>query len=650
MNLRQLAAMFVAAVLSVHAFGGEQFAAGPNSQPAATAPGVSAADRDATAKLAIPSEASQQQAEKQLNEVVGDRMAALRTPADRIALAVELKQTAAETSEPQVRFILLRHTRDLLIEAGDVDGAIAAQEALQKTFKIEGTPLEVSFWQRLSRAALPEDQSPKLCRGLLDAMAKAISGDRYDVARQLEYMAAPRVRRCNDKELSDRLESLTSQTVRYEAEYRQIASEAAVLTTRRDDAKANLAIGRFRCYAKGDWESGLPLLTRAASASPAAAGAAQREMARPSAPAEQAAVADAWWAVADTETAAYKPAIRMHAGYWYATAAPSLRGLTRLKAQERSAEYVKSHPATAVADAGKNGNAGGGAGAPNGAAPPAGPNAAAGDQQFTSPIQMVQALPANLLPKNGVGWTEQERNAGTNALKERVVGHQATFTVTLAQVSGENGFLRAATAPFEAGPFQLRISFAFDDEHPEKWPAIRAGGTFNVTGSVWIARFDPGLQMFVFLEDCRVLRAGEKAPSPVGGGTIRNAYSSVEEVIAALPMAILPRNDDEWADREKLTAFSKETFRRIADKRGTVTVTIQSIDMDPKRPTLKSVPIKVGSTSLIFSMAFEGNAVALADVKGGQTCTVTGEFMGPGCGSSGIFMWLHNCRMVSQKK
>ena len=38
------------------------------------------------------------------------------------------------------------------------------------------------------------------------------------------------------------------------------------LKTNPDDPQANLALGRYRCFAKGDWEAGLPLLAKSGDA------------------------------------------------------------------------------------------------------------------------------------------------------------------------------------------------------------------------------------------------------------------------------------------------------------------------------------------------------------------------------------------------
>ena len=75
----------------------------------------------------------------------------------------------------------------------------------------------------------------------------------------------------------------------------------------------------------------------------------------PKNPADRLAVADAWWTYAETQPQALRSGVRLHAGMWYAQASAGLTGLSKLKAEQRATEYLKSvAPSTAVADSGKD--------------------------------------------------------------------------------------------------------------------------------------------------------------------------------------------------------------------------------------------------------------------------------------------------------
>lgn len=125
-------------------------------------------------------------------------------------------------------------------------------------------------------------------------------------------------------------------------------------------------------------------------------------------------VADGWWNYSETLPPALRPVIRLHAGMWYAQVSASLTGLSKLKAEQRAADYLKSvAPLTAVADTG---------GADN-------------EPSFDGPLAILQSLPPNLFPATIVGWDEQHRKAVNDALSSTVVGHLGNFTITV----GESG-------------------------------------------------------------------------------------------------------------------------------------------------------------------------------------------------------------------
>ncbi len=108
-----------------------------------------------------------------------------------------------------------------------------------------------------------------------------------------------------------------------------------------DDAKANRVVGAFWCLDKEDWKKGLPLLARADEK--ALANAARKEQAEPTAPAEQTALGDAWFELANTH-ADYRPAMQQRAALWYMRALPDLKDAEKDRVEKRVQDLTKSHP------------------------------------------------------------------------------------------------------------------------------------------------------------------------------------------------------------------------------------------------------------------------------------------------------------------
>ena len=80
------------------------------------------------------------------------------------------------------------------------------------------------------------------------------------------------------------------------------------------DAARNLAVGRFRCFVRGDWDGGLPLLAKGSD--DALRAAAERDLARPTEPAAEAPAGSGWWDAADQAKGPARDRLRARAVYW----------------------------------------------------------------------------------------------------------------------------------------------------------------------------------------------------------------------------------------------------------------------------------------------------------------------------------------------
>src|SRR5204862_8007924 len=82
------------------------------------------------------------------------------------------------------------------------------------------------------------------------------------------------------------------------------------------DPDANLALGRYTCLVRGDWESGLPMLAKGADKDFAVIAAADLETTTWAA--DLMATAGAWWDLAEKQTDPTDRAkLRERAAYWY---------------------------------------------------------------------------------------------------------------------------------------------------------------------------------------------------------------------------------------------------------------------------------------------------------------------------------------------
>ena len=105
-----------------------------------------------------------------------------------------------------------------------------------------------------------------------------------------------------------------------------------------DDPEANLVVGKYLCFVKGDWDKGLPML--ALGKDEALKALAKQELEGAASSTEQAKLGDGWWNLAEKQEGTAKKQIQARAGYWYQKALPGLSGLMKDKVEKRLAQVA----------------------------------------------------------------------------------------------------------------------------------------------------------------------------------------------------------------------------------------------------------------------------------------------------------------------
>ena len=119
--------------------------------------------------------------------------------------------------------------------------------------------------------------------------------------------------------------------------FKAIAAPAAVLERSPADAPANAAVGKYRCFVKGDWSAGCRCCARGRCNAEGAGGTRPAKSRR-----SVCAIDHRRWLVGLGRSRSGwhpRPALaRGRAAVWYDLAAPKLTGLAKAKAEERVAE------------------------------------------------------------------------------------------------------------------------------------------------------------------------------------------------------------------------------------------------------------------------------------------------------------------------
>jgi hypothetical protein len=320
-------------------------AAAPASPAAATPPPASPS---APAPLAVPDAATQEKIKAEVSDIFKKEFAEAASPEKKSELAQKLlKQGEASANEPDARFVVLRMACDLMAEAGDVRGAMAAVDAMQRHYDIR--PLTVKTYL-LNRAieSMPSGSTGtpvgrQISETAMELAETYVNQDDYDAASGLANLALTAARKTHDSGLIQPLTGRDRELNRMKTRFAAVKKSLETLAGNADDAEANLAAGRWYCLSVDNWEKGLPLLAKGGDEG--LAKLARQEIASPAEPASQAALGDGWWDLAERDEDIRGPA-RARAHLWYERAAPTLAGLDKVRVKKRL-ETLAETPAKA---------------------------------------------------------------------------------------------------------------------------------------------------------------------------------------------------------------------------------------------------------------------------------------------------------------
>ncbi len=289
-------------------------------------------------KAPVPGEAELRSAEARLRELFGREIAAAKTAAQKLDLAARLTK-AGETTENDAaaRCVLLRTACEMAAAAGEIGEAFDMADRVHEEYAIDAVGMKADLLAKAVEAnRMGEEALARLpavvaaAAGLID---EAVAADEFDAAIRASRLAAAAARIVKDAQSSKDLDARTRDIERLKLRYASVQKALDALDENPDDAEANLTVGQWRCFVKGDWANGLRFLEK--SGDEKLAKPAAEDLAAPESAKEQLALADAWWEAAEREPGPAKAAIQARAGHWYEKALPRLAGLDKRRVENR---------------------------------------------------------------------------------------------------------------------------------------------------------------------------------------------------------------------------------------------------------------------------------------------------------------------------
>ncbi|NQT14659.1 MAG: PD40 domain-containing protein, partial [Planctomycetes bacterium] len=288
-------------------------------------------------KAPVPDDAAQAKARELIRQIYGPQHDEAKNSVEKTALAKKmLNEAADDRDDPANHFVLLQVARDMAVQAADANTAMAAVDQIARTYQVDAPAMKVeTLFQTAANASLSE-QRKAVARAAIPLIRAAREEDDYETANRLVRKALDLARRARDGALLKQMVAINKQVGESAQAYAEVAKAEAVLADNPTDPEANLAVGRYLCLTKRDWEKGIAMLALGSDAHLKAL--AVKELEGAASAGEQVALGDAWWDLAQTRRGKEEESLLPRAGSWYRLAQPSVAGLVKVKIDRRLEE------------------------------------------------------------------------------------------------------------------------------------------------------------------------------------------------------------------------------------------------------------------------------------------------------------------------
>jgi formylglycine-generating enzyme required for sulfatase activity len=273
-------------------------------------------------------------------EAYQEEYAQAQTPVARRVLANKILQKGQETKDdPVARFVLLRLARDVALKAEDNALAWQAIDRLAEGYELDPWAMKAEIVVAGTKQARKLPEHKAAAEQALAVMHAALDADSCVVAQEMAKLALAEAGKARERDLVGQARAGQKLAQQAAKSLEQIEAQRAKLKYAPDDPAANLAVGRYECFMKGDWAKGLAHLAK--SGDPAYSTLAAEDLKAPEQDAARLKLADAWWDLAQKAEARERDALLLRAGYWYEQVGSIDDALTRTKVENRQAQIAK---------------------------------------------------------------------------------------------------------------------------------------------------------------------------------------------------------------------------------------------------------------------------------------------------------------------
>ena len=285
----------------------------------------------------IPTDDEREEAASLIGQLYAEEIAAADTPNKQASLARQLTDDALGTyDDPVARYELFAMVVELYVQMGRLQPALEMLDHLNESHAIDLHQRRAEAATAVVAGLKSATQLEQLQSTLDEIFEEALAAEHFPAAYEILSANITAADTFERAELIDTLERRQRRLDAAHLDWRAVQGALATLREDPVDPEANLELGRYHCFARGNWEEGIPYLALGSDAN--LRQAARLELNLVPASVELKRVADAWW---ECDFSASDPAIhatRQRAAFWYTIAAVELTGISKTTAERRAAE------------------------------------------------------------------------------------------------------------------------------------------------------------------------------------------------------------------------------------------------------------------------------------------------------------------------
>jgi hypothetical protein len=230
----------------------------PDPEPELTSSLPTNSEPVSTGKLPEPDGAELATAMKEIREQHRAQFNSADLRTRQLLAGTLLNNASNRRSDPLKQYAMLKLSSETASQSGKLDTLIAAIDRIDDRF-------ETDFWALLTplvEAGISANVDfEMMSSGLMQLFDRARADEKFDISEDIASRAA-RVARNQGDSVQEEMLSRFARDMKALKVLREQFEAIEETETPSENPKANLTVGRYLCYGKGDWENGLGFLSQ----------------------------------------------------------------------------------------------------------------------------------------------------------------------------------------------------------------------------------------------------------------------------------------------------------------------------------------------------------------------------------------------------